>query len=382
MALLAGCALEPGAATLSDGQVDDAGDAAQPNAARPDVALDATVAQDATVPRDAEPDAAQADAAPDAAAPDAATPAACPCPEDASALRCGAEAAAEAEAAGCSIPLAAEHPTDLLACRDGAWRVAEACAEGCQPGEPAACALPECACFVQVAWCGEGAAREGLSRDPPCRVPLSPAHDGDILGCRDGAWIVQRRCEDGCFQAPRGTPDACNEELVATPQDPGWADCPHRGLLARGLHPEASDRLRCAGVTADRISQTIGNAAASAGYHAADGQADGLDYCAAVDLRTRDLTRAQIRALLERLASHGFAAWYREPGADGWPADEAPHIHAVFAGVRMKAQLQGQVRDFLRGLNGLASHRAYAFWSPTAASLAIVRLLFQRRYNP
>jgi len=57
----------------------------------------------------------------------------------------------------------------------------------------------------------------------------------------------------------------------------------------------------------------------------------------------------------------GFSAWYREPDADGWPADEAAHIHAVFAGVPMKVRLEGQVRDFLAGLSGLVSHRPYAF---------------------
>jgi hypothetical protein len=167
-----------------------------------------------------------------------------------------------------------------------------------------------------------------------------------------------------------------------TPSDPGWPTCPHRGLLHAGLHPEASDRLRCAGVTSDRISQTIGSAPASAGYHAADGTADGLPYTAAVDLRTRDLSTAEIRALLGALAQHGFAAWYRQPGADGWPASEAPHIHAVFAGVVMKSQLRSQVRDYLVGRNGLSSHGAYRFYTPTAMELATVRLLFTRHYTP
>jgi len=89
-----------------------------------------------------------------------------------------------------------------------------------------------------------------------------------------------------------------------------------------------------------------------------------------------------IRALLERLALNGFAAWYRKPGFDGWPSAEAPHIHAVFAGVVMKTQLRGQVRDWLLGLKGLASHTTYRFWSPSAAARAIVRLLFSRNYTP
>lgn len=244
--------------------------------------------------------------------------------------------------------------------------------------------LPVCDCFVRVGWCGEGAAAEGLRRDPPCRVPIAEAHADDLLACDGDTWIVREDCAFGCFAQPTGTPDHCNPDPDAapTPESPGWPACPEAPLLHRGLHPEASDRLRCAGVTSARITQTVGNAAASAGYHAADGQVNGLDYTAAVDLRTRDMRNGEIRDLLDRLALHGFAAWYRQPGADGWPAGEAPHIHAIFVGVRMKRQLRGQVRDFLRGRNGLSSHRAYGFWQPDAERLRIIRLLFSRHYDP
>lgn len=241
--------------------------------------------------------------------------------------------------------------------------------------------LPVCECFVRVSWCGAGAAEAGLARDVPCRVPLVPEHTDDLLGCRDGQWVVLEDCAFGCFAAPPGTPDACNfDPNGPTPDNPGWDPCPERDLLSWGLHPEASDRLRCAGVTADRITQTIGNAAASAGYHAADGNAEGEPYCAAVDLRTRDLENADIRALLLRLGENGFAAWYRQPGHDGWPADEAPHIHAVFAGVPMKNALEGQIEDFLDGLNGLASHGHYGFWEAPERVLDRIRLLFARHH--
>jgi hypothetical protein len=210
-------------------------------------------------------------------------------------------------------------------------------------------------------------------------VPLVPEHDGDLLGCNGNTWVVLEACTMGCNEAPTGTADSCITNR--TPTDPGWADCAHLPLLHSGLHPEASDRLRCAGVTADRISQTIGYATASAGYHAPDGTVDGMQYTAAVDLRTRDLTETQIRALLTRLGQNGFAAWYRKPGYDGWPSSEVPHIHAVFAGVIMKAELRGQIRDYLAGLNGLASHTTYRFWMPTSDILSIVRLLFERHYT-
>lgn len=294
---------------------------------------------------------------------------------------CFDRAAALAEAEGCELPTG--EPGDLLSCADGQWSVADRCEAACEQGEVGGtdvCGLPLCDCFVRVAWCGASAARHALTLDPPCQIPLVPEHDQDILACDGPTWIVREVCEMGCYEAPTGTPDACLG--TRTTENPGWADCPHRDLIASGVHPEASDRLRCAGITADRITQTIGSAAASAGYHAADGTVDGRAYTAAIDLRARDLTEAQIRDQLVRLGENGFAAWYRKPGADGWPSDQAPHIHAVFAGVVMKSQLRGQVRDFLIGLNGLASHTRYRFWSPSAEILEIVRLLFSRHYTP
>ncbi len=266
-------------------------------------------------------------------------------------------------------------PTPLDAAPSGPADAAPEAAR--EPDEqPAPPALPECPCFVRAAWCGASAGEHGLTRTPPCRVPLLPEHAEDLLGCDGATWIVLDSCDDGCLSAPEGTADACNpvHDEEPTPEAPGWPDCERRPLLRAGLHPDASDRLRCAGVGADQISQTIGNAAASAGYHAQDGIANGEPYCAAVDLRTRGLDHAEIRALLDRLAEQGFAAWYRQPGADGWPADEAPHIHAIFVSVRMKAALCGQVRDFLEGRNGLSSHRAYGFWRPSDALLERIRL--------
>lgn len=313
----------------------------------------------------------------------AAPPAPCPC-LDGPGTYCEASVALRAAELGCTTS-ARPDGDGLLACADdGTWSIARRCAAGCSSGETgaiAACELAPCDCFVRVSWCGASAGRHGLEMDPPCRVPLLPEHDGDILGCdASGRWRVLEACPMGCSEMPTGTPDACVS--TRSPDDPAWPDCPHRSLLHAGLHPEASDRLRCAGVSAERISQTIGTAAASAGYHAADGTADGRSYTAAVDLRTRDLSHAEIRALLERLGTHGFAAWYRQPGADGWPASEAPHIHAVFAGVVMKSQLREQVRDYLVGRNGLSSHGRYGFWRAPASVLDTVRLLFRRHYTP
>jgi hypothetical protein len=121
-----------------------------------------------------------------------------------------------------------------------------------------------------------------------------------------------------------------------------------------------------AGVSPDRISQTIGTAPASAGVHRRDGilfeGAKPVPYCAAVDLRTRDLAPEQIRALLHHLAVQGFAGWFRHRGT--FKANQ--HIHAIYAGLPMKMALQRQVKDFLTDRDGLASHSAETFWTAPA----------------
>ena len=145
-------------------------------------------------------------------------------------------------------------------------------------------------------------------------------------------------------------------------------------LLAAGLHPRASDGLRAAGVAAWRITQTIGNAPASAGYHAQDGVVDGRAYCAATDLSVSGLTATQIHNLLERLAKLGFAAWYRKDGVDGWSG--ANHLHVVYANATMKSQLRAQVRSFLVGRNGLVSNTIYRWHDFSDATVRAVAAKF------
>jgi len=147
-------------------------------------------------------------------------------------------------------------------------------------------------------------------------------------------------------------------------------------ILKFGLHPRASDALRSIGVSASRILQTIGNAPASAGTHAQDGVVNGHPYCAATDISVSGLSNAQIGNLLARLAKVGFAAWFRWPGHDGWPASEARHIHAVYANAKMKSALRSQVRSWLVGRNGLVSNTLYSFFHWTAAEKAVVRHKF------
>ena len=145
-------------------------------------------------------------------------------------------------------------------------------------------------------------------------------------------------------------------------------------LLHYGLHPRASDALRAAGVAEWRITQTIGNAPASAGYHAQDGTANGHPYTAAVDLSVSGLTATQIHNLLERLAKVGYAAWYRRNGSDGWVG--ANHIHAVYANCMMKSQLRSQIRSWLVGRNGLVSNTIYRFHTFSALAKSVVKSKF------
>ena len=119
-----------------------------------------------------------------------------------------------------------------------------------------------------------------------------------------------------------------------------------------GMAPAAFDGfLRActrAQVQPRRISQTIGDNPRSVGYHHRDGtlnyRGEKLDYSAAVDLGTQDLTRPQIDKLLEELARQGFAAFYREKGK--WKGGE--HIHAIYAPLKMKPQLRAQLREWAR----------------------------------
>jgi hypothetical protein len=233
--------------------------------------------------------------------------------------------------------------------------------------------LPECDCFVKEAWCGAGVQKEAESRG--CAVPLLPAHADDILSCPGGKWSVKESCAKGCIQAPAGTADSCKPEpcdLVAVKSS---------AYLLYGLHPDASDALRQIGLDAGDISQTIGNASASAGTHAQDGTAEGKPYSAATDIRVAGLTQTQIKKRLADLASVGFVAWYRWPGHDGWPSSEAPHIHAIWVGAKMKLSLRDQVRDWIAGKNGLASHTTYTFytWEKCRKDAIWQRYL---KYNP
>jgi hypothetical protein len=225
----------------------------------------------------------------------------------------------------------------------------------------------------------------GCSSEPDAAAPPAlddVGHDEDDHGDVGDLDASAVEPEDAAAPSPSPT----DAGVAAPGHDAGPAACalaqpPHAAQLLYGLHPLASDGLRFVGIGASGISQTIGNAAASAGTHAKDGTFMGLAYSAATDIRLLGRTEAQIAALLDKLASVGFAAWYRKPGSDGWPSYDAPHIHAVYVGAPMKLILRNQVRDWLVGKNGLASHTTYKFhtWSKCSKDLVSAEFL---KHNP
>lgn len=130
---------------------------------------------------------------------------------------CGHDVVQHTKDEGCEVAAVKGHAGDILRCKDGAWEVKTECVAGCEataPGESDACNLPDCDCFVKEAWCGSGAAKYGLTLDPPCKVPLVPAHNDDILGCDGDEWIVKQKCEKGCHEEKVGVPDSCNDDSL------------------------------------------------------------------------------------------------------------------------------------------------------------------------
>jgi hypothetical protein len=131
-------------------------------------------------------------------------------------------------------------------------------------------------------------------------------------------------------------------------------------------------------VSPNRITQTIGYAKASAGYHAPDGFArergQRIQYTCALDISVRGLTKPQIHALVVALSDAGFVAWYRT--GPKWTGNN--HIHCVFVGYPMKPQLRSQVKDAFAGKDGLAGHRKETFYTITAAQHRQLSALYNK----
>lgn len=99
------------------------------------------------------------------------------------------------------------------------------------------------------------------------------------------------------------------------------------------------------------MARAGGGATASAGYHDAAG---------CLDLRTWDRTPQEVERMVRVLREHGAAAWVRDArhGMD-------PHLHLVLgADYPLAAGAAQQWRDYLAGLDGLASRGRDYHWRP------------------
>jgi len=121
------------------------------------------------------------------------------------------------------------------------------------------------------------------------------------------------------------------------------------------LHPVAENSLRELGVEDGQITQTVGNAPASKGFHAAEGHIDGHDYSSCVDLSYSLASRA----FQERMVEGGWAPFPRDYGS----FSSNRHIHAVFIGLRddrgqcrILPGPRQQIVDATRNRNGLVGH--------------------------
>jgi len=165
---------------------------------------------------------------------------------------------------------------------------------------------------------------------------------------------------------------------VAYAQTLPWSPkvpCKLNPAKPNGLHPEALAALRK--LTVDhRITQGINHSSDRGNVHDTDGTIAGARYTGAVDISVRCLSTSQIQALLARLADVGFAGWYRLNGQDDWTGP--PHIHAVWAGCRLKPILRRQVESWLSGGTGLGSDRPYRFWQSPPEMKKIVRTLYEK----
>ena len=207
-----------------------------------------------------------------------------------------------------------------------------------------------------------------LSSDERAALPDPIADETEHANLLDGIAEADEALFDDDFVIPPFDIDVVDEAPV-TDDAVVYAQ-----LLKWGLHPRASDGLRAAGVSAWRITQTIGNAPASAGVHLADGTVNGKPYTAAIDISVSGLSSSQIHNLLEKLAKVGFAAWYRKNGSDGWFGSN--HIHGVYANCKMKTALRSQVRSWLVGRNGLVSNTLYKWHTFSAAARSTVKAKF------
>jgi hypothetical protein len=234
--------------------------------------------------------------------------------------------------------------------------------------------------WIALPWCLLLACADEMVDEPIDEPELAPAEVAQLPSFddheHDPAMLIEGTPEDDAAVFDDDAAELLYDGDVVDDEE-GQAETgviAFQPLLKWGLHPRASDGLRTAGVAAWRITQTIGNAPASAGVHKQDGTVNGQAYTAAVDISVSGLSSTQIHNMLERLAKVGFAAWYRKNGSDGWYG--ANHIHAVYANCKMKSALRSQVRSWLVGRNGLVSNTLYKWHSFSAKAKQVVKAKF------
>ncbi len=148
--------------------------------------------------------------------------------------------------------------------------------------------------------------------------------------------------------------------------------------IRRELDPNAYDplmeSLSDARLTNDNVAKVLdpSHGGNSASTHNPVAIYDHKRYGAAVDI---DLfhwdNRTRIRQVINILAEHGFASWYRNPGVEGTPKKWRRHIHAVYAGSNLDLstgglQLHRQVQDYFHephARNGFKHHLNYKFYN-------------------
>lgn len=179
------------------------------------------------------------------------------------------------------------------------------------------------------------------------------------------------------------------ERAFIHPWEPEACEIPTRAYA--NLHPAAHAKLRELKLD-HRINSALSLSNKPSNYHGVDGYIGGAAYTGAVDLNVTCLMNkpTALRELLILLAENGFAAWYRSDQQEGWVG--GAHIHAIWVGCALKEQLQRQVEDWLKGLNGLAEkrdrsdrqyrgHQPYTFWKHSDELTTKIAATF-RAYNP
>ncbi len=140
------------------------------------------------------------------------------------------------------------------------------------------------------------------------------------------------------------------------------------------VHPIVEQALRQLDLTSTDVTQGVGYAAASAGFHEPVGECPrGRLYGPCVDLSWRVLDGREPQAVRDHLLASGAVPFFR-CAETGWA--NSRHIHCVWLGLEdwqgvghLPAGPRQQIVDATRGLNGLAGHapqKGPAYYWPDA----------------